>query len=170
MNNNSRMVIRRAERQDGPALLGLIDSLADYEKLPRPDAEAKQRLLHDAFVQKRFDVLFVDWDERTVGYAVLLETYSTFIARPTLFLEDLFVLPEFRGRHVGYALFRSCVQEADRRQCGRMEWLVLDWNKPALGFYDHAGANQLKGWVPFRLNREKIQAIARDPEPLLRRY
>jgi GNAT superfamily N-acetyltransferase len=164
-----RLVLRPAQQPDGKTLLTLVDALADYDKLPHPDDEAKKRLLHDAFVQKRFDVVLAEWEGKTVGYAVLLETYSTFVARPTLFMEDLFVLPEFRGKHVGYELFRYGLKEAVRRDCGRMEWLVLDWNKPALGFYDHAGANQLKGWVPFRLDRAKIESLVRDPEPLQRR-
>lgn len=146
------VTIRRAAARDGEAFLSLVDALAAYEKLPGPAPAARRRLLRDAFGPKRrFDLLIARSGGRAVGYAVLFETYSTFAGRPTLFLEDLFVLPELRGRGVGRKLFRRCAAEGRKRGCGRMEWIVLDWNRPAIGFYRRLGAHPLKGWIPYRL-------------------
>jgi GNAT superfamily N-acetyltransferase len=86
-----------------------------------------------------------------VGYAIVFETYSSFLAKPTLYLEDIFILPAHRGKGIGLKLFRHCVAEAKRRRCGRMEWCVLDWNKNAVRFYDTYGARQMKQWLLYRL-------------------
>src|ERR1041385_4307446 len=121
--------IRPARREDAEAILNLIDALADYEKLARPTAEARGRLVRDGFGQRRrFETFIAELDGRAVGYALVFETYSSFLALPTLYLEDLFVEPGSRGRGAGKALFEFCMAEADRRGCGRMEWAVLDWN------------------------------------------
>jgi GNAT superfamily N-acetyltransferase len=154
------VTVRRAEAADGPTLLALVDALADYEHLPRPDESARQRLLVDAFGPRpRFEALLAEHEGAAAGYAVFFETYSTFLALPTLFLEDLFVLPACREAGVGRALFRHCVAEAQRRGCGRMEWSVLDWNALALGFYERLGARRLAEWLPFRLTRDEMARI-----------
>jgi GNAT superfamily N-acetyltransferase len=154
------MLIRPAVRTDGEAWLSLIDALADYEKLPRPDASARQRLLRDAFgTQPRLKVFLAESAGAIIGYAMTFETYSSFLALPTLYLEDLFVLQEYRGRGAGYQLFRHCVAEAHRSGCGRMEWQVLDWNRPAIDFYERLGARQLKEWLSYRLLRKGMEAI-----------
>src|SRR5215212_4861827 len=124
------IAIRKAQPTDAPTILSLICALADFEKLPPPDEAAQTRLIEDAFAERpRFEVFLADVDSKAVGYAFFFETYSTFLARPTLYLEDLFVVPDYRKQRVGYALFRFCVAEAARRGCGRMEWTVLDWNQ-----------------------------------------
>jgi GNAT superfamily N-acetyltransferase len=144
--------IRRLRRADVPRLLDLIDGLADYEKLPRPLPEARQRLAGDAVGRRaRFKTLLAEVDGVAVGYAIYFFTYSTFLGRPTLYLEDIFVLPEHRGRGAGRALFESCRREAVRAGCGRMEWQVLDWNTPAIAFYRRAGAELLEEWRVCRL-------------------
>jgi GNAT superfamily N-acetyltransferase len=149
--------IRPATTADGDAWLALIDALADYEKLPRPDADARQRLLRDAFGDHaRIEVYLADADGRVVGYAIIFYTYSSFLALPTLYLEDLFVLEDYRGQGIGYQLFRRCVEEAQKQDCGRMEWQVLDWNRSAISFYEGLGARQLKEWLPYRLVGEEI--------------
>src|SRR5687767_5519398 len=121
-------VVRRAVESDAQALLSLVEALADYEKLARPSAQARERLIRDMFGPKRrIDGLLAFMDGYPVGYAIILETYSSFLALPTLYLEDLFVLPEYRGRKVGYAIFSELKAEAERRGCGRIEWTVLNW-------------------------------------------
>ncbi len=157
----TKISIRRAEMSDAEALLALVDALADYEKLPRPDTPARHRLLEHAFGEKgRIEVFLAEFEKKVVGYAITLETYSSFLALPTLYLEDLFVLQEYRSKKVGYFLFTHCVLEAHRRGCGRMEWAVLDWNRPAIEFYERFGAKQLNEWLTYRLLREDIERIA----------
>jgi GNAT superfamily N-acetyltransferase len=145
-------VVRRAVADDAQAILSLVDGLADYEKLERPDAGARERLIRDLFGPKpRLDCWLAFLDGYPVGYAFTFETYSSFLALPTLYLEDLFVLGEYRGRKAGYALFQAVHEEAKRRGCGRLEWTVLDWNQLAMDFYDRLGARWMKEWRLYRL-------------------
>jgi len=154
------LTIRRVRPDDGPALLSLILALAAYEKLDPPDAAAQQRLIRDlGGTHPRYEAYLAELDGRPVGYTFIFETYSSFLALPTLYLEDFFVLPEERGKKVGLALFRAMVREAHRRGCGRMEWAVLDWNQLAIDFYDRAGARQLKEWKYYRLTRADMETM-----------
>lgn len=154
--------LRRATKTDGSALVRLITALADFEKLTPPDAEAQARLLQDGFGERpRFETWlgFAAETPEPVAYAVFFETYSTFLARPTLYLEDIFVLPAFRRRGIGRALLRQCIKLAHERGCGRMEWAVLDWNSKAQAVYDGLGARHLKEWFLYRLTREQMEAV-----------
>lgn len=157
----SDVVVHPLRPGDVGAFIGLIEALAEYEHLAPPDAAARERLFHDAVAfPPLFSALLAEVDGQPVGYAVFLETYSTFLALPTLYLEDLFVLPDFRGLGVGSALFRECAGEAVRRGCGRMEWQVLTWNDLALGFYQHLGATALHDdWLCYRLAGEALQRL-----------
>ncbi len=147
------VTIHPLDRKHGKDFLSLVDALADYEHLKRPDRAARVRLLKDASGRnKRFDAFLAFADEKPVGYAIIFETYSSFRARPTLYLEDLFVIPEFRKRRIGLALFRRCLAEARKRRCGRMEWLVLSWNKPAIRFYEKLKATHMKEWELYRID------------------
>jgi GNAT superfamily N-acetyltransferase len=138
----------------------LIDALADYEKLARPSRAARARLLADAFgPRQRFEAYLALIDGTPVGYAIVFETYSSFLALPTLYLEDLFVLPAFRKQRIGLALFRACAELARRRGCGRMEWVVLDWNEIAIRFYERLGARHLREWHTYRLTKEQLRGL-----------
>ena len=155
--------IRKAGRVDAAGLVRLIVALAEFEKLTPPDAEAQARLIQDAFGGKpRFEPWLAFWNGTTepVAYAILFETYSTFLAQPTLYLEDLFVLPDYRSRGIGSALLRHCIQLAHERGCGRMEWTVLDWNVKAQKVYDGLGARRLNEWFLYRLDRAQIEMLA----------
>jgi GNAT superfamily N-acetyltransferase len=155
-----RPAIRKATSADATSLLELIDALADYEKLARPDTAAKERLIRDMTSDRpRFEAFLAALDGRDVGYAFVFETYSSFLTLPTLYLEDIFVLPEYRGRRVGYALFTAMIAEAHRRGCGRMEWAVLDWNQLAIDFYKRLEARHMKEWYLFRLTRADMERI-----------
>lgn len=146
-------IVRRAVASDVQAIHTLVDALADYEKLDRPTPEARNRLAADLFGPKpRIECLLAFMDGYPCGYAIILETYSSFLALPTLFLEDIFVLPEYRGRKAGYALFEEIKGEALKRGCGRIEWNVLDWNRLAIDFYQRLGATHMKEWQLFRIN------------------
>lgn len=149
--------IRPATAEDAGILFDLLDALADYEKLPRPDRQARERLRRDGFGEHPlFRAYLGEIDGEPVAYAITYRTYSSFLALPTLFLEDLFVLPDARGRGVGGALFRHLVAEAVREGCGRMEWVVLDWNRAAIEFYERLGGRRLTEWYTYRLTREKM--------------
>ncbi len=161
--------IRFARPDDSGVLLDLIDALADYEKLERPDQAARERLTRDIFgPHPRIEVLLAVDGTRAVGYALFLETYSSFLARPTLYLEDIFVHPDARGRRIGLALMQRLAALARERDCGRMEWVVLKWNTPAIDFYDRLGAVPMKEWETFRLDRDDLDRVgseAGNPRP-----
>lgn len=153
--------IRQASAEDAGVFLALVDALADYEKLGRPSPEARERLLRDGFGPRpRFRAYLASLDGRIVGYAITFHTYSSFLALPTFYLEDLFVLPEARGSGVGRALFGFLAAQAVRDGCGRMEWVVLDWNRLAIDFYDNLGAQRLAEWYPYRLTQEQLVELA----------
>ena len=155
------LIVRPLKEQDVPALLELIDGLADYERLSPPDAEARQRLATDAFSDPpRFYTLLAEVDGVPIGYAIYFFTYSTFQARPMLYLEDIFVLPDRRGLGAGLALFRACARAAVDSGCDRMNWQVLTWNVPSIKFYERLGARQLDDWCSFRLSGEQLTAVA----------
>ena len=161
MTEQTRLAVRPVGPDDIDAFIRLVEALADYEHLNPPDADARARLGRDALAAPpRFYALLAELDGQAVGYAVFFETYSTFLARPTLYLEDLFVLPGFRQRGVGDSLFRYCAAEAVRRGCGRMEWQVLAWNDLALGFYQHLGATPLHtDWLCYRLADDALLRV-----------
>jgi len=155
------IAIRKANTGDADLLISLILGLAEFEKLDPPDQAAQQRLVVDAFgPHPRFEVFFAEADGKVAGYAFVFETYSTFLALPTLYLEDLFVLPEFRGRRVGYALMLYLAREAVKRGCGRMEWTVLDWNQHAIDFYRRLGGQHLEEWYHYRFDRPTLERLA----------
>jgi GNAT superfamily N-acetyltransferase len=155
--------VRKLEQADVPRLLELIDGLADYEKLARPDAAARERLAaHATADPPRFSTLLAEIDGNVIGYAIYFFTYSSFRARPTLYLEDIFVLPESRGQGAGIGLFRACAREAVAQGCARMEWQVLAWNAPSIEFYKRLGARHQADWQPFRLDDEALLAIGRQ--------
>jgi GNAT superfamily N-acetyltransferase len=154
------VTVRKATPADGPTILRLVEGLAQYEKLPPPDKAAQQRLLSDMFsARPRLDAYLGECEGAAAGYAFVFETYSSFLALPTLYLEDIFVLPEYRGQKVGYFLFRHLAEEAVRRGCGRMEWMVLDWNTHAINFYNRLGATHMKEWQLFRMVREELSSF-----------
>ncbi len=158
---NSPVQVRAAVPADGEKIISLIKGLADYENLTQPDAEAQARLLRDAFgPAPRFSIFLAEIEGEAAGYAFIFETYSTFRAKPKLYLEDIFVRPEYRSKKAGFALFKRCVEEAQRRGCISIEWSVLDWNELAQKFYLQLGAKQQKEWFTFQLSEENFQKIS----------
>ncbi|MFN4986426.1 MAG: GNAT family N-acetyltransferase [Ignavibacteria bacterium] len=131
----------------------LVCALADYEKLERPSSQAKQRLADDITgPNPRIDAFLLRQEHGlAVGYAIVLETYSSFLALPTLYLEDIFVLEEHRGTGLGSKLFDHVVALARSRGCGRVDWQVLDWNAPAREFYERKGAECMSQWLLCRI-------------------
>lgn len=155
--------IRKATLEDGDVLCSLIDALAAYEKLSPPDNEAKERLKQDACGPfPRVTAWLAEYDEKVVGYAITCFTYSSFLAKPTLYIEDIFVLQEYRKKGIGKALFNYCALVALQEDCGRMEFQVLDWNKPSIDFYEKYGAKHMKEWYPFRMERDTLLKVVNE--------
>lgn len=145
-------LIRRAVPADGPAFVALVRALASFERLPLPDDAAAARLVADAFGDPpRYELWVAEIEGAVVGYAATFMTYSTFLARPSLFLEDLFVHPDARRRGVASALLTRLRAEAVARGCGRFEWMVLDWNRDAQALYARLGAEAQAAWQLWRV-------------------
>ncbi len=160
--------IRKATLQDASDFVHLVCSLARFENLPPPDTAAQTRLVQDAFGDRpRFEswLAFDGTSNKPIGYAIWLNTYSTFLARPSLYLEDLFILPEFRSLGVGTAFMSQGIRMAHERGCGRIEWTTLDWNVRAQTFYEKKlGAKRREEWLLYRMTREDMEAwIAKTP-------
>jgi GNAT superfamily N-acetyltransferase len=153
--------IREASEADLSVILEMIRGLAEYEKLSHSVTATDDALRRTLFGPKRgAEVLLADEDDTCQGFALFFPNYSTFLAKPGLYLEDLFVRPEARGRGIGLALLQRLAQIALERDYGRVEWAVLDWNEPAIGFYKRMGAVPLHEWTIFRVTGEEIAALA----------
>ena len=156
------LVIRRGTERDVPTILKLIRGLAEYERLAHEMEATAARVRAHGFGRRRyFETVICRRGGKPVGFALYFFTYSTFLARPTLYLEDLFVLPEDRGTGAGKALLRALARIAVRRGCGRLEWAVLDWNRPAIGFYTRLGAKLRRQWILTRLTGAPLRRLAR---------
>ncbi len=155
--------IRTATEADVPVIASLIRELAEYERAPH-EAIATEEGLRDVLFGERpaAEVLLALENEEAVGFAVYFFNFSTWLGRPGLYLEDLFVRPTLRGKGYGRALLQRLAQIAHARGCGRMEWAVLDWNEPAIGFYKKLGAQPLDEWTVFRLTADGIARLAAE--------
>lgn len=160
MSKMENPIIRRARKLDAKAFLGLLTALANFEGLELPDEGAKHRIVNDIFERQRLGLFLATVGTKNVGYALYFYSYSSFLGRPTLYLEDIFVLEEYRGKGIGGSLFRRCVREARAKGCGRMEWAVLTWNRGAIEFYEKVGAKRLNDWYSYRLNSDEFEGIA----------
>jgi GNAT superfamily N-acetyltransferase len=157
--------IRQAHVQDVPIILGLIRDLAAYERAPE-EVVATEAQLTDVLFGKRpaAEVLLAFEKKSPVGFAVYFYNFSTWLGRPGLYLEDLFVKPEKRGRGYGRALLVELARIARVRGCGRMEWAVLNWNEPAIKFYRSLGARPMNEWTVFRLTGQEIEELAKSTD------
>lgn len=157
-----RPTIRPATPDDTPLILGFIRGLADYEKLTHQVEATEAKLRATLFGAKpAAECVLAFTDEETpAGFALFFTNYSTFLARPGLYLEDLFVVPAWRGRGIGKALLLYLAALANQRGCGRMEWSVLDWNQPAIDFYERLGAQRLREWQICRLTGPALRQYA----------
>jgi GNAT superfamily N-acetyltransferase len=156
------LAIERVVEENFHDFCALIEKLAEYERLDPPDDEAKARLKNDGLSDNpRYEAYLGRVGGEAVSYAVFFQTYSSFLAMPTLYLEDIFVLEEFRRAGLGQRMFEFCVKKAGEKGCGRMEWCVLDWNQPAIDFYEKNKANRLN-WIFYRLTQEEIARYLDD--------
>jgi GNAT superfamily N-acetyltransferase len=161
MQRDDGLRIEPATATDVPVVLELIKALAEYEHLSH-QVVATEASLHESLFGERpaAEAAIAYADAQPAGFALWFYNFSTFLGRPGLYLEDVFVRPEWRGRGIGRALLAHLAGIAAARNCGRMEWAVLDWNEPAIGFYKTLGAVPLDDWTVFRLTGERLRALA----------
>lgn len=158
------LTFRFAEERDTPLILDFIKWLADYEQLLDQVVADEDTLADQLFRKKNAEVLFALEDGKEVGFALFFHNFSTFLGRSGLYLEDLFVLPEHRGKGYGKAILQKLAAIALERDCGRMEWWCLDWNKPSIDFYRSLGAEPMSDWTVYRLTGKTLNNLAGTPE------
>jgi GNAT superfamily N-acetyltransferase len=160
-NNKNNLTIREAEPSDVPVLLALIKELAVYEKLSDMVVTDEEAVCKTLFGDKPYaEALLAIWEGRAAGMVIFFHNYSTFLGKPGFYIEDLYVKEEFRGLGIGKELLLKCVEIARERDCGRMEWLVLNWN-PAREFYEKLGAYPLDEWTVYRLDKDAMEDLIR---------
>jgi GNAT superfamily N-acetyltransferase len=158
-----KLVIRPGEKADVPVIAQLIRELARFEKLEHEVVMTDELLAKNLFGPHRYaETLIAEDGSKPIGFALFFHTFSTFLGRPGLYLEDLFVIPEQRGTGVGRALLRELARIALERECGRLEWAVLNWNRDAIRFYESLGARPNSEWTVFRLADEALTALGRE--------
>ncbi len=153
--------IREATEQDVPLILALIRELADYERLSHEVVATENGLRDSLFGERRYaEVLIAEHGGEAAGFALFFHNFATFLGRPGLYLEDLYVRPAFRSAGIGKELLVRLASLAKRRGCGRLEWWVLDWNEPAVGFYRSIGAEPMDDWTVYRVSGPALEELA----------
>lgn len=160
-----QITIRPAVASDTPLILTLIRELAEFEKLLHEVVATEEQLREKLFGPKAVpEVLIAEADGKGVGFALFFHNFSTFLAKPGIYLEDLFVKPEFRSKSIGLKLLQAIAKIAVERDCGRFEWSVLDWNERAISFYHRLGAKPQNEWTVQRLTGDALKALAERAE------
>lgn len=152
--------IRTAVPEDVPVILNFINALAAYEHLESEVVATEELLKEWIFEKKKAEVIFALENGKEVGFALFFHNFSTFLGRAGIYLEDLFVLPEYRGKGYGTMLLKTLARTAEERGCGRLEWSCLDWNKPSIGFYKSLGAAPMDEWTVYRLTGATLDKMA----------
>lgn len=151
--------IRHAQTKDIPSLLTLIQELADYEKLSKEAVASEDLLRYWLFEKERAEALILEVDQRVIGFALYFHNFSTFLGKAGLYLEDLYIRPDYRHKGYGKQVFKYFAKLALDQGCGRMEWSVLDWNAPSIRFYQSLGAKAMHEWTTYRLTEEELNAL-----------
>ena len=155
------LVLRPAEPADSATIAGFVRELADYEKLAHEAVATEEAIRRSLFgPTPAAEVVLAELGSGPVGFALYFTSYSTFLGRPGIYLEDLFVRSAHRGIGIGKALLREIARIACERGCGRLEWAVLDWNEPAISFYERMGASAMNEWTTYRLSGAALRAMA----------
>ena len=157
-----RLSFRFANRGDAPLILHFIRELAAYENMPDEVVATEELLREWIFEKNKAEVLFAMEGGEEVGFALFFHNFSTFLGRAGVYLEDLFVLPEYRGRGCGKAILKKLAQITVERGCGRLEWACLDWNRPSIEFYLSLGAVPMDQWTTYRLTGDTLNDLARE--------
>jgi GNAT superfamily N-acetyltransferase len=151
---------RFAERKDTSLILRFIKDLAEYEKMEDQVLAEEQELEEWIFDKQKAEVLFAVFDGKEIGFALFFHNFSTFLGKAGIYLEDLFVLPEYRGKGYGKQILQKLASIAVERGCGRLEWWCLDWNKPGIDFYLSLGAVPMNDWTVYRIAGDTLQKLA----------
>ncbi len=154
---NTKIFIRSATENDVPVIFALIKELAEFEKLADQIKTSEDELRNTLFGKDKFvEILLAEYEHEVVGQALFFKNFSTFLGKPGIYLEDLYVKPDMRGKGIGKALLDKIISIAKERNYGRVEWSVLDWNESAIDFYKKIGAKPLEDWTIFRLTADKF--------------
>ncbi len=160
----NELSFRFAVPDDTPLILRFIRLLAEYEKMADLVTATEEELRRQLFEEKKAEVIFAVLDGKEIGFALFFHNFSTFLGRSGLYLEDLYILEEYRGKGYGKALFRELARVAVERGCGRFEWWCLDWNLPSIEFYRSMGARPMDEWTVYRIDGDSLRALgARTP-------
>jgi GNAT superfamily N-acetyltransferase len=160
------ITIRLAEESDAGLILTFIQGLAEYEKLAHEVVASEEDLRRTLFGERpSAEVLISEYAGQPAGFALFFTNYSTFLARPGIYLEDLFVLPEYRGKGIGITLLTYLAALVVKRKMGRLDWSVLDWNEPAIKFYEQMGARGLTEWTQYRLDGDRLHKLVEEAQP-----
>ena len=157
----NQIKFRYAEEKDAAKILYFIKELAAYEKMSDEVIATEELLKEWIFEQKKAEVIFAIVDNKEIGFALFFHNFSTFLGRAGIYLEDLYVMPEYRGKGYGKALLKKLAQIAVERKCGRLEWWCLDWNQPSIDFYLSLGAEAMEEWTVYRIAGEKLTEFAK---------
>jgi GNAT superfamily N-acetyltransferase len=155
------VTITKAKREEAPLVLEFINGLAKYERMKKYVKATVSDIEKNIFDDKRAEVIFVRLKDHAVGFAVYFYSFSTFLSRPTLHLEDFFILNKERGKGYGKLVLKYLARTALENGCLRFEWNCLEWNKPSIRFYEKLGAKPLHGWIPFRMEDEELVQFAK---------
>lgn len=159
---NSKLKFRFAERKDTSLILHFILELAKYEKLEHEVVATEELLENWIFNKQKAEVLFAMQNDKEIGFALFFHNFSTFLGRAGIYLEDLYIMPEYRGKGYGKGLLKKLAQIAVERGCGRLEWWCLDWNQSSIDFYLSMGAEQMSDWTVYRITGKQLHTIAEE--------
>lgn len=162
MEQKQQVVFRYAERKDTALILKFIKELAEYEKMSDEVIATEELLEEWIFDKKKAEVLFALVDGKEAGFALFFHNFSTFLGRAGIYLEDLYVRPEYRGHGCGKAILKQLAKITVERGCGRLEWWCLDWNKPSIDFYLSLGAEPMSDWTVYRITGDTLQNMAKE--------
>jgi len=158
---SDKLVIRKAKQTDVSLILSMIKELAEYEKLSKEVIANEKMFKENLFGKRKFAEVFIaEYNGEDAGFALFFHNFSTFVGKPGIHLEDIFVRPHLRSKGIGKALLLEIVKLAKKRGCGRIEWAVLDWNEPSINFYKKLGAVPMNDWTVFRLTEEQIDKLS----------
>ncbi len=153
--------LRTTDIHDVSLILSYIHKLAVYEKLEHIMTATEETLRQSLFIDKRAEVIIAEYDEKPIGFALFFHNYSTFLGKANLYLEDLFIDPEFRNKGFGRVMFKYLAKLALERGCERFDWMCLNWNHPSISFYERLGAKPLSDWITFRLDHEGMKNLTK---------